>query len=308
MAAGLDPLYQAVLFILAGTLGFFLSRARSLGRFADVVSFLNVWIALPGLFFVIYVTRGIVSEDIGIVTFSAVFTLALVWLLLTASKGMTGSVRGAVVLNGAFVNAINLPFPILQVMMGTYTYAATFAATTSAMQIVVARLLQQHLGTGSGGGVRASLTRAAPLVALGAGALLHYVIWPASPPNSLTEGADLIENALIAAIFLHFGVALGRSLAESGPAFGLGSRPFLATALTRCALGPVLALLLALPLGFGSAVYLQMVFVATMPPAIINSLIARVYGFDADSSAKWTTILTPINTAEAVALLLILNG
>lgn len=303
----MSPVDQAILFLLAGGLGFFLSRTRTPGRFADAVSFLNVWIALPGLFFVIYVTRGIVSQDIGIVTFSTVFTLLVVWLLLVASRGLTGAVRGAVILNGAFVNAINLPFPILQAMMGTYTYAATFAATTSAIQIVVARLLQQHLGTGSGGGARASFTRAAPLVALAAGALLHYMVWPAVPSDSLIGGADLIENAFIAAIFLHFGVALGRSLAGSGNTFGLGSRPFLFTALSRCFIGPVLALVLALPLGVGSAVYLQMVFVATMPPAIINTLISRVYGFDADSSAKWTTILTPINTAEAVALLLILS-
>lgn len=304
----MNPTDQAILFLLAGGFGFFLSRTRSPGSFADSVSFLNVWIALPGLFFVIYVTRGIVSEDIGIVTFSAVFTLVIVWLLLAASRGMAGPVRGAVVLNSAFVNAINLPFPILQVMMGTYTYAATFAATTSAIQIVAARLLQQHLGTASGGGARASFTRAAPLIALGTGVLLHYVIWPAAPSDNLVEGADLIENALIAAIFLHFGVALGRSLAGSGHPFGLGSPPFLATAMSRCVIGPVLALLLASPLGVGSEVYLQMVFVATMPPAIINTLISRVYGFDADSSARWTTILTPINTIEAVVLLFILGG
>ena len=303
----MDPLSQAVLFLLAGGLGFFLSFGRSPGRFAEAVSFLNVWIALPGLFFVIYVTRGIVSEDIGIVTFSVVFTLVIVWLLLIASRGMSGPVRGAVVLNSAFVNAINLPFPILQVMMGTYTYAATFAATTSAIQVVVARLLQQHLGTGSGGGARASFARAAPLIALGAGVILHYVIWPAAPSDTLIEVADLIENVLIAAIFLHFGVALGRSLVGSERAFGIGSRPFLTTAFSRCVAGPILALLLAIPLGVGSTVYLQMVFVATMPPAIINTLLSRVYGFDTNSSARWTTILTPINTIEAVTLLFILN-
>ena len=304
----MDPVDQGVLFLLAGGLGFFLSRSRTPGRFANAVGFLNVWIALPGLFFVSYVTRGVVSEDVGVVAFGAVFTLAIVCLLLFASRGMTAAVRGTVVLNSAFVNAINLPFPILQVMMGTYTYAATFAATTNGIQIMAAKILQQHLGTGSEGGARAVVTRAAPLIALGGGVLLHYAVWPAAPSGDLVEGADLIENALIAAIFLHFGAALSMSLVGSGGAFALGSRPFLATALSRCALGPVLALFLAIPLGVGSTAYLQMVFVAAMPPAIINTLISRVYGFVADSSAKWTTVLTPINTVEAVVLLLILGG
>jgi predicted permease len=220
---------------------------------------------------------------------------------------MPSDVRGAVVLNGSFVNAVNLPFPILQVIMGTYAYAATFAATTTALQVVVARLLQQRFGTAPEKGTRASVARAAPLVAIGAGVLLHYTAWPAAPSSDLLGWADLIENALIAAIFLHFGVALARSLSGPGKGFGLTSRPFLTTAAVRCVGGPVAAMLLAVPLGVGSAVYAQMVFVATMPPAIVNTLISRVYGFDSDSGAKWTTVLTPINTVEGVVLLLILG-
>lgn len=304
----LSPADQGVLFILAGSLGFFLSRTRTLGRLAGAISFLNVWIALPGLFFVIYFARGILPEDIGIVAFSATFILVLVGLLLVASRGMAADVRGTMVLDGSFVNSVNIPFPILQAIMGTYAYAATFAATTGTLQILVARMLQQHLGTGTTGGARASLARTAPLVALAAGVLLHYPLWPAVPSAGLLEGTDLIENALIAVIYLHFGAALGASLVEHGQGPRLASRPFLTTALTRCIIGPILALLLALPFGEGSAVYLQMVFVASMPPAILNTLMSHVYGFDADSSAKWTTILTPLNTAEAVALLLILGG
>ncbi len=304
----MTPIDQGVLFLLAGSLGFFLSRTDTSGRFSGAVSFLNVWIALPGIFFVIYVARGILPEDIGILAFSVALTVILVSLLLIGSRNMAADVRGTVVLNGSFVNAVNLPFPILQVIMGTYAFAATFAATTSALQIVVARLLQQRFGTAAESGAKASLARAAPLVALGAGVLLHYSTWPTAPSSGLIEGTDLVENVLIAAIFLHFGVALGRSLSGPGRGFGLTSKPFLTTALVRCVAGPVLAMLLALPLGAGSPVYLQLVFVAAMPPAIINTLISRVYGFDADSAAKWTTVLTPINTFEAVALLFILRG
>jgi len=304
----LDPVAQVVLFFSAGALGFCIPRFDRIGRLADWISFLNIWIALPGLFVVIYAVRGILSEDTGILAFSVVFTLAMVGLLLVGSRGMAPNVRGAVVLNGAFVNAVNLPFPILLAMMGTYAYAATFAATTSALQILVAKLLQQRFATASESGAKASLARAAPLAALVVGVLLHYSVWPAAPSNSLVVGTDLLENAFIAAIFLHFGVALARSLSGSGRSFGLTSRPFLLTALARSVGGPVLALLIALPLGVGSPVYLQMVFVATMPPAIINTLLSRVYGFDADSAAKWTTVLTPINTVEAIVLLLALGG
>ena len=304
----MNPIDQGALFVSAGAAGFFLSRLGNSDRFTSAVGLLNIWVALPGLFFVIYAVRGILAADIGIVAFSFVFTFAMVSILLSVSKGMQADVRGAVVLNGAFVNAVNLPFPILQLMMGTYAYAATFAATTTALQVVVARLLQQRFGTAPEKGTRASMARAVPLLAIGVGVLVHYWVWPSAPSSGLLGWADLAENALIATIFVHFGVALARSIAVKGKGLGLPSRPFLATALARTVIGPIIALLLALPLGMGSAVYLQMVFVATMPPAIVNTLISRVYGFDADSSAKWTTILTPINTVEGVAFLLILGG
>ena len=304
----MTPVDQGVLFIIAGSFGFFVSRAKGSGRFASVVSFVNIWIALPGLFFIIYLTRGILSEDAGIAAFSVVFTLAILGFLITSSRGMAGEVRGAVVLNGAFVNAVNLPFPILQATMGTYSYAATFAAMLSAMQIIAARVLQQRLRTGSSKGALDSLARSAPLIALAAGILLHYVAWPASPSLGVADVSDLAENLLIAAIFVSFGVSLSGSISRPGRALGLSSRAFKVTALARAVVGPVLALLFAASLGFGSAVYLQMVFVAAMPPAVVNTLLARVYGFDADSTARWTAILTPLNTAEGIILLYLLGG
>lgn len=299
---------QGVLYLLAVSLGLLISRVRALGGLGEAVGFLNVWVALPGLFFVIYVARGILTEDIGIAAFSAVFILVLASFLLIASRGMAADVRGTVVLNGTFVNAVNIPSPLLQVLMGTYAYAATFAATASAAQILVAKILQRHFGTGTQGGARASVAQAAPLIGLAAGVFLHYSVWPAAPSKGLADGADLVENVLIAAIFLHFGVALGATLKEQKRGLGVSSRPFLTTALTRFVVGPILALVLALPFGVGSAVYLQMVFVAAMPPAIVNTIISRVYGFDSGSSARWTTILTPLNTIEAVALLFVLGG
>ena len=304
----MNLLDQGVLYLLAVSLGLIISRVRALGRLAEAINFMNLWVALPGLFFVIYFARGVLSEDLGIAAFSAIFVTILVLFLSLASRGAAAEVRGTVVLNGAFVNAVNIPFPVLQVVMGTNAYAATFAATTSAAQILVAKVLQQHFGTGTEGGARGSAARIAPLIALGAGVLLHYIIWPVMPPNGLVESAGLVETLLIAAVFLYFGAALGATFKGSKGGLGVSSRPFWTLAITRCLIGPILGLLLALPLGEGSPVYLQMVFEAAMPPAILNTLILRVYGFDADSSAKWTTILTPINTIEAVALLFALGG
>jgi predicted permease len=206
------------------------------------------------------------------------------------------------------VNAVNLPFPILQVTMGTYSYAATFAATLSAMQILTARGLQQWLHTGSQVSARGSLARGAPLAALGVGVLLHYLLWPSAPPGDVTTTTDLAQNALIAAIFISFGVSLGQSISARGPTLDLASRPFLTTVLARSVVGPLLALVLAIPLGVESAVYLQVVFVAAMPPAVVNTLLARVYGFDVESTVRWTAILTPINTAEGILLLYLLGG
>ena len=308
MTIALTPIDQGILFLAAGGLGVALSRVAESTRYLSAISFLNIWIALPGIFFVVYLTRGALAEDVGIVVFSSVFTLLMLGLLAVATRSMTSEVRGSVILNGAFVNAINLPFPLLQFLMGTYSYAATFATTTSAIQIVAAKMLQGHFGTGSGGGAGASLKRAAPLIAVGAGVVSHYLIWPTTTPGEVVEDASVIQNVFIAMIFVHFGLTLGKSFSASNSHFELVSRPFLTTTLFRVLIGPLLAMTLAIPLGVGSGVYLQMVFEATMPPAIINTVLAGIYGFDVDSSAKSTAILTPINTVEAIALFYVLRG
>lgn len=304
----LTPVDQGLLFLAAAGLGLALSRTTKSTRYLGAISFLNVWVALPGIFFVVYLTRGVLAEDAGIVVFSSAFTVVMLGLLAATTRRMAGEIRGSVILNGTFVNAINLPFPLLQLLMGTYSYAATFATTTSVIQIVAAKILQSRLGTGSGRGAGASAARVAPLVAFGAGVVLHYLVWPATAPAGLAEAADTIENILIAVIFVHFGMALGGSFSAPSSRYSPVSRPFLTTALFRTFVGPLLGMILAIPLGWGSGVYLQMVFEATMPPAIINTVLARIYGFDADSTSKSTTLLTPINTVEAVALFFILRG
>jgi predicted permease len=304
----LTPIDQGILYLAAAGLGLALSRASKLARYVGAVNFLNVWIALPGIFFVVYLTRGILAEDVGIVVFSSVFTLAMLGLLTVTTRGMAGEIRGSVVLEGAFVNAINLPFPLLQFLMGTYSYAATFATTTSVIQIFAARILQGRLGTQSGRGPAASFARAAPLIAFGAGVVFHYLVWPSATPRNVVEPAGSIESVFIAVIFVQFGLTLGQSVSAPSPQYGMASRPFLTTALFRVLVGPLLAMVLAIPLGEGSSVYLQMVFEAAMPPAIINTVLAGIYGFDTDSTARLTTILTPINTAEAVALFYVIGG
>jgi predicted permease len=304
----LNPVEQGVLFLLAGGVGFALSRAAPADRYLNFASLLNVWISLPGIFLVIYLARGVLAEDAGIVTFSLAITLVLIGLLLVTTRGLTGEVRGSVVMNGAIVNAVNLPFPLLQLLIGSYSYAATFAATVSAVQIVAAKILQGHFGTGSGKGATASLTRLVPLATLGLGIALHYIVWPVSPSGGLVDGVDAVEDILIAFICFHFGLTLGRSLSSSKTQYQLISRPFLTIASFRVVLGPLLATLFAIPFGVGSPTYLQLIFEAAMPPAILNTVIAGIYGFDVDLAAKSTIILTPINAAEAIGLFYALRG
>jgi predicted permease len=213
-----------------------------------------------------------------------------------------------VVMTGTFVNSINLPFPILQVLMGTFSYAVAFATVSNMIQIVLAKALQVGLKTGLGTGVGVSLARAVPLAAFAAGVLLHYTVWPAVPSPVLAGETDTLVNLLIAANFVYFGISLGNSLRVSRSQYSLLSRPFLTVALFRILIGPILAIGLAVPLGAGSAVYLQMVFQATMPPAITNTVIAGIYGFDEAFSARSTTILTPVNTLESIGIFYLLRA
>ena len=296
-----------MLFIAAAVLGLMLSRLGAPRRNFRVVGFVNIWIAVPGIFLIVYLTRGFLVEDIGVSIFSAALTFILIGLLVLATRGMVKEFRGSVILNGAFVNAINLPLPILQVLTGNYSYAVTFATTMTVIQILAAAIFQGYLRTSSGCGGGVSFARLVPLLSFATGVVLHYTVWPIAATSVVVGDTDVIVNFLIAIIFVYFGLSFGASLITSSSKYKLVSRPFLATAMFRLLVGPLLGLVLAIPLGKGSDVYLQMVFLATMPPAITNTVLAAIYGFDGVLTAKATSVLTPINTVEAIALFYILR-
>ncbi len=221
---------------------------------------------------------------------------------------MPNELRGSVVLNGAFVNGINLPFPLLQILLGSYSYAVSFATTNNLVQIVVAKLLQGRFKTGQGSGLRGSVARAVPLVALGAGVALHYGIWASISTQAAVDDANTLVDFLIAVNFVYFGFSLGSSISMPGSQYSLRSRPFLTTALFRIVVGPLLGIALAVPLRGNSQVFLQLIFEAMMPPAVTNTIFASIYGFDVTFAAKSATILTPINTAEALGVFFLLQG
>lgn len=296
-----------MLFIAAAVLGLMFSRLGAPRRNFRVVGFVNIWIAVPGIFLIVYLTRGFLVEDIGVSIFSAALTFILIGLLVLATRGMVKEFRGSVILNGAFVNAINLPLPILQVLTGNYSYAVTFATTMTVIQILAAAIFQGYLRTSSGCGGGVSFARLVPPLSFATGVVLHYTVWPIAATSVVVGDTDVIVNFLIAIIFVYFGLSFGASLITSSSQYKLVSRPFLATAMFRLLVGPLLGLVLAIPLGKGSDVYLQMVFLATMPPAITNTVLAAIYGFDGVLTAKATSVLTPINTVEAIALFYILR-
>jgi predicted permease len=303
----LTPIEQGIIFTAAGALGVALSRLGTPVKNFRVISLLNVWIALPGIFLTVYLTRGLLFEDLGITIFTTIFILISLGLLVISTRSLDGKVRGSVIMNGTFVNSINLPFPILQVLMGTFSYAVAFATVSNMVHIFVAKALQVGLKTGPSSGVRGSLARTVPLAAFAAGVLLHYTVWPASPSPVVIGETDTLLNLLIAVNFVYFGISLGNSLRVSRSQYSLLSRPFLTVALFRILIGPILAMGLAIPLGAGSAVYLQMVFQATMPPAITSTVLAGIYGFDEAFSARSTTVLTPINTVESIGVFYLLR-
>jgi predicted permease len=272
------------------------------------VSLVNVWVAVPGIFLLVYLSRGILAEDADITLFTVLFTSISVGLLLLLTRKMPNELRGSVVLNGAFVNGINLPFPLLQVLMGSYSYAVSFATANNIVQIVVAKLLQGRFKTGRGGGTRGSIARAVPLVALGTGLVLHYAVWSSISTPIVVDDTGALVDLLIAVNFVYFGFSLGSSMSMPGAQYSLRSRPFLTTAIFRILAGPLLGIALAIPLKGNFQVFLQVVFEAMMPPAVTNTIFASIYGFDVTFAAKSATVLTPINTLEAIGVFFLLQG
>ena len=302
-----DALTQAILPVLAiaGT-GFLLGKGRDID--VDPLSTVTIYILLPALVFTSLATTtlgggAVVSLAIGLL----VFTLFMVGLSEGAAWFLdeTGAVRSGMVLTSTFSNAGNYGIPL-----SAFAFGAV-GRSTAVVYIVVQAMLMYTLGVyvasrGAAGEWRESVTEIfrLPLVyaVLLAGATRALGVVP-PPESTIMQAISLTGDAAIPVML----VMLGIQLANTN--YGSTIRRVWAPVTLKTFVAPLVAVGIALPLGFADPTVARVfVLECAMPAAITPLMLSIEYGGDggAVSGAEYVSTTIMVTTLLSIPALAVL--
>ena len=303
-----DALTQAILPVLAiaGT-GFVLGRVRDID--VEPLSTVTIYILTPALVFSSLATTTLSGEAVASLAIGVVaFTLVMVGLSEgTASLlGETGAVRSGLVLTSTFPNAGNYGIPLSAFAFGA------IGRSSAVLFIVVQAVLMYTIGVyvasrGAAGEWRDSVLEVfkLPLVyaVLAAGAARWLDVVPPSD-SAVMQAITLTGDSAIPVMLVMLGIQLANT--NYGATIG---RVWAPTTLKTLA-APLVAVGIALPLGFANAdVARVFVLECAMPAAITPLMLSIEYGGDsgnvsAPEYVSTTIMVTTLLSVPALAILI----
>jgi predicted permease len=192
---------------------------------------------------------------------------ALAGLAVARLLGRSAQMAAAYVLIAVFANVGNFGLPIVQFAMGREALAAATVYFLAIMAVsFVVGVAAANWSRGGGLGAAAAVFKTPALIALPPALLFNWLSIPL--PLVVSRPVALLAGALIPTML----VALGAQLAAAGI-----PRPNLDMALAsavRLLVGPALALALAAPFGLAGVERGVGVLQASMPAAVLASIIA----------------------------------
>jgi malate permease and related proteins len=287
------------IFVLAGV-GFLLAR-----RFrADVKTLSTVaFNALsPCLVFYQLVTTQISgSQSLRVAAFCVLLTLAIgiAARLTSMPLRLDRMTLSSFLLVAMFSNSGNYALPVVLFAFGKDALAfASVYFVTSAILIYTAGVLVAASGHGS---VRLALTRLFKVPAVYAvSAAVIVLATHATVPVVILRPAGLLSDAAIPIMLLVLGMQLERAVMPKHP-LAVG-----AAVVLSLVVAPIIAFGLAALLGLTGAARQAAIIEASMPAAVITTVLALEFDLDAGFSTSvvfFTTLLSPITLVLLIAYL-----
>ncbi len=294
-------LYSPKALILAALLGYLMNMA-GLEKQRKLIANANVYLLLPLLMFSTFVKRGLLACDITVFAVTVTSILISTPILLYAYRRKNYRSKASLLITSLFVNAVNIPFPLLLALRGEYSYAAVYAVASTLLLSIYAPTLALPLRVGGSRKrlVRETLKLLTPVYGAIAGCIVHGsgVTLPASVMHAL----DFSGGIAVLSITLVAGMSMPRSLK------GIKRiREVTPVLVWRHLVSPLLTLLLIITyeeLGFSLTheAFAQLIVESIMPPALITASFSLSYGFDEDLTAKAILVSTPVGTLLGAVL------
>jgi len=289
----------APVFLVAGA-GFILGRTSR----PDVssISRLTFYVLSPALVFHTLLSTTLSADEVGrlvIFSLTAMLVSGLLAWTLARVLALSQALTSAFLLVNLFVNGGNYGLSVNQLAFGEAAVAR--ASIYYVCSTVLVYTVGVYLATRGHADPRQGLVNALKVPALYAVLLAiaaNLLGWRL--PQPLDTAVRLLAQAAVPLMLLVLGLQLARTPRIERPA------TVAAASILRLASGPLIGLALATALGLTGLTRQAAVVEASMPPAVITTILALEYGVEPGfitSTVFVATLLSPISVTAVLALL-----
>ena len=241
----------------------------------------------PLMFFNIFAERGLNLADLSITILVFSYTMISLVILYMVTHRYSKKLRNAVIVTAIFPNVIFLGFPVVITLCGDITYASLYSLVMLVLNITVGGLLgmQRHE-------IVWSIIKLPILYGFASGVVAHYVI--GDIVITFTSFAKTITSVIST-----YGAAMvmGYSIPASTTILSRYYKLIGLQIIYRFVASPLIHHILTIPLVLPYEACQQVIIESMMPPALTNTILARVHGWDYEYAASTTLITTLISLA-----------
>lgn len=256
-----------------------LGRTHLYNRLVAILVKIVYYVLIPLAFMSIFLNRGLLAADSYILLYFLVF-LGLAYLYACKRVESRSEYSLARFLLIGFPNSVFLGFPVVDALIGRIQVAAVFGVITVVLNVLVPDIIaktQSSLKT---------LVSSTGFLGFIIGVFGHYLLgtyayvihWYTAWSSPLLSYLATFTMGMRIPVKFTYMKTLRRELFEIG--------------VLRFMVAPIIAFTYATILGFSTIDRAELVIVSSMPPAVMNAIIAEKYGWGSQLVALIIALLT----------------
>ncbi len=262
----------------------------------DVFTKLLYNLFFPIMFYNIFADRGLNLADASITILVTVYVTLSILLLYPLLKNFNPRIRNPIILTSIFPNVVFLGFPVLLALYGDITYASLYSLVMLVYNITVGGLLGARRHE-----VFYAVVKLPILYGFMIGVIVHYTLPSIAVPT-------IMYTKTLSSIITTYGAALvlGYSLPATLSNMREYYTPTLIQGVYRFTVSPIIHYTLAILLALPDMAVKQLLAESIMPPALTNTILARVHGWDYEYTAT-STLITTLASLIIVSVIAVLG-
>ncbi|RLG84348.1 MAG: transporter [Thermoprotei archaeon] len=285
----MDKWFEIALLFIVVFIGLIVKKLfgswKIFSRSIDLFSKTLYYVFFPVIFYNTFAARGVSIADLSITCIALSYVVFSV-ILLKLSFSRTNNVRlaNAFIITAVFQNNVFLGFPILLTLYGSVEYASMYSLVMLILHILTANLLAAKREQ-----LLKSIISIPVLYGFILGNITHYLF------IEIYDFTSVINNYV--SIILTYGAAfvLGYSLPLQIRELNKWLKPLFFLGLYRFVISPLLHMVLLNVFVIPVNGFYQLIVEALMPPALMNTVISRIYNWDYEFVSISTLITTFIS-------------